>query len=286
MPQSLNGMTASTMCSPVDRDMHSPDVLKQIFQEGWNVPARVDNYVRNVAEGEFTEGKCCEAWCEALLAAIQVPGELDVLDVGTGPGIFACLYARMGHRSVGLDFSRRMLAEATKRAEQLRAACEFVFGDAESLPFDANRFDVVSSRHLLFNLPRPGIALREWVRVLKPGGRMILIGEDSEGDSRRSLGGQVRRITGWCQKRWLRHRNDGWHAKPDYLRAVSECPLFRNCTPKMLHVLLDAVDLTDVHCCSTDAIYAARLAKLSSHSRYRRRGRPFVLVGTKPFVQG
>ena len=69
---------------------------------------------------------------------------------------------------VGLDFSNRMLAEATKRAEQLRVACEFVFGDAESLPFDAARFDVVSSRHLLFNLPRPGLALREWFSVLNP----------------------------------------------------------------------------------------------------------------------
>ena len=85
----------------------------------------MDNYVRNVAEAEFTGGECCEAWYEALCAAIRVSGNLDVLDVGTGPGVFACLYARMGHRCVGLDFSRRMLAEATKRAGQLKVACEF-----------------------------------------------------------------------------------------------------------------------------------------------------------------
>ena len=104
--------------------MRPAEELKRIFQEGWNIPARVDNYVHNVAETEFTEGERYEAWRTALDAAVQVPNGLQVLDVGTGPGVFACLYARMGHRCVGLDFSNRMLAEATKRAEQLKVTCD------------------------------------------------------------------------------------------------------------------------------------------------------------------
>jgi SAM-dependent methyltransferase len=262
-----------------DSIMRPAEELKEIFREGWNIPARVDNYVHNVAEAEFTEGERYEAWRAALDAVVQVP-DLQILDVGTGPGIFACLYARMGHRCVGLDFSNRMLAEATKRAEQLQVTCEFVFGDAESLPFDAARFDVVSSRHLLFNLPRPGLALREWFRVLKPGGRMVLIGDEPEECSSRSVSSQVHRMIGWWRKRVFHRRPNGWHPKPGYLKAVAKCPLFRNSTPEMLRTLMEAIGLCDIHSCSTDAIYAARLQK--SASRLGHCTRPFILVGLKP----
>jgi ubiquinone/menaquinone biosynthesis C-methylase UbiE len=79
----------------------------------------VDNYVRNVAEGEFREGATAHAWRAALETALSAAGRLRVLDVGTGPGVFACLYALMGHESVGLDFSRRMLAAARRHAADL-----------------------------------------------------------------------------------------------------------------------------------------------------------------------
>jgi len=48
-------------------------------------------------------------------------------------------------------------------------------GDAEALPFRSSCFDVVASRHLLWTLPDPGKALAEWMRVLRPGGRILAI---------------------------------------------------------------------------------------------------------------
>ncbi len=119
---------------------------------------------------------------------------MKVLDVGTGPGIFACLYAQLGHESYGLDFSESMLAVARQRAQEMNLECKFVFGDAESPPFPNETFDAVSSRHLLFNLPRPGVAICEWVRVLKPGGRLILIGNEHVNGSKASF---VRRAKHW-----------------------------------------------------------------------------------------
>jgi ubiquinone/menaquinone biosynthesis C-methylase UbiE len=145
--------------------MYSTEELKQIFQDGWNIPARVDNYVRNVAEKEFDRGECLAAWKKCLASALPQEGKLKILDVGTGPGIFSCLYAQMGHECTGLDFSRRMLAEAGKRAARIAADCSFIFADAEKPPFENDTFDVVSSRHLLFNLPHPGVAVREWMRI-------------------------------------------------------------------------------------------------------------------------
>jgi ubiquinone/menaquinone biosynthesis C-methylase UbiE len=271
-------MIAARACT--EDEMRSTEELKQIFQEGWNVPARVDNYVRNVAEAEFTEGECCDAWQETLRDAIGGSGQLQILDVGTGPGVFACLYAQMGHRCIGLDFSRRMLAEATQRARQLGGDCQFVFGDAEQPPFEAATFDVVSSRHVLFNLPRPGVALREWCRVLKPGGRMVLIGDEPEQRSGRTLSAPIRRLVGWYRGRRMRRGAGGWRPRPGYLKAVSECPLFRNSTPEVLRTLMEAIGLCEIHLGETEAIHAARLRR--PRSRWGRRARPFILVGQKP----
>jgi SAM-dependent methyltransferase len=262
--------------------MRSTEELKQIFQDGWNMPARVENYVRNVADAEFTSGDCCEAWRASLDEALgSLPG-LHILDVGTGPGVFACLFARMGHRCTGLDFSNRMLAEARRRTRKLNASCDFVFGDAESPPFDSEQFDVVSSRHLLFNLPRPGVALREWFRLLKPDGRMILIGDEPEDRSNLSWRGRLHRLMGWNRRRFYRRRTSGWHPSPGYGQAVAECPLSRNSTPEVLRALMEAIGLTDIHLCSADAIHAARLRR--SRARSDRRARPFILVGSKPFL--
>ena len=91
----------------------------RFFRKAGIFPPGVDNYVRNVAVGEFREGATAHAWRAALETALSATGRLRVLDVGTGPGVFACLYAQMGHESVGLDFSRRMLAAARRHAADL-----------------------------------------------------------------------------------------------------------------------------------------------------------------------
>jgi SAM-dependent methyltransferase len=262
--------------------MRSAADLKRIFQEGWNIPARVDNYVRNVAEGEFREGPTAQAWRTTLETALSAAGRLKVLDVGTGPGVFACLYARMGHECVGLDFSNRMLAAARRFAADLTVDCAFVFGDAEEPPFEADTFDCVSSRHLLFNLPHPGVAVRQWVRVLKPGGKMILIGDDSCDRRASSLTAGVRRILGRSLLRLSRRRGRGWNAGPDYIKAVSECPLFRH-SAGALWAVMEAAGLQDIHSCPTDDIYAARVKSRAPMRRWNfPPTRPFILVGAKP----
>ena len=208
-------------------EMRSATELKQIFQDGWNIPARVENYIRQ--SPEFTEGERYGAWRRALERALGSPAPLKVLDVGTGPGFFACLYSQMGHHATGLDFSERMLGVARNRAAALQLDTEFVFGDAEGPPFDSSTFDAVSSRHVLFNLPRPGVAVREWVRLLKPGGKLILVGNDHAADAAgHGFARPTQFVRQWYRRFRNRRRVPGWKPQPGYRDAVAECPLFRH----------------------------------------------------------
>ena len=263
--------------------MRSATELKHIFQDGWNIPARVENYTRGIAE--FTEGETHIAWRETLAVALGTQDRLKVLDVGTGPGIFACLYSQMGHDATGLDFSERMLGVARQRKADLQLDCEFVFGDAEEPPFEDNTFDAVSSRHVLFNLPRPGVAIRQWVRVLKPGGRMILMGNDNDGTENRSLRLWRRRLMMRLRRKLPRKGKQGWNAGPDYIKAVSECPLFHHGS-KTLRAVMEAAGLEEIHLQPTEELQKARRANRSNTKWDSGNHSFFVLVGVKPHEVG
>ena len=73
-----------------------------------------------------------------------------------------------------------MIAQARKKAAERQLAIRFGEADAEQLPFAAASFDIAVSRHLLWTLPNPERAMDEWIRVLWPGGRLIVV--DSQAD--------------------------------------------------------------------------------------------------------
>lgn len=114
------------------------------------------------------------AW-ERLLDS-WIPSEpVDVLDVGCGTGSLSLLLARSGHRVTGVDLAPRMVEQARRKLAGAGLPARFAVGDAAAPPTGAERFDLVLSRHLLWTLPDPGAALREWVGRLRPGGRLVLI---------------------------------------------------------------------------------------------------------------
>lgn len=98
-----------------------------------------------------------------------------VLDVGCGTGVIGLLLAEMGHQVTGIDLSEAMMAKARGKADAQKIPIELRAGDAEHLPFSDGSFDVVVNRHLLWTLPHPDTALKEWHRVLKKGGVVLII---------------------------------------------------------------------------------------------------------------
>jgi ubiquinone/menaquinone biosynthesis C-methylase UbiE len=115
------------------------------------------------------------AWDRILALVLADKGPLDALDLGCGTGFLSLELAARGHRVTGVDFAPAMIAAARDKAAARGLAIRFEEADAEALPFPAASFDLVVSRHLLWTLPHPQAAIDEWVRVLRPGGRLAVI---------------------------------------------------------------------------------------------------------------
>ena len=115
-------------------------------------------------------------------ACSQTTGK--TLEVAIGTGLNIASYPP-GVELVGLDLSPEMLALARQRAEELGRDVDLRVGDAHALPFDAGTFDAVVCTYSLCNIPDPRSAVAEMKRVLRPGGRLLLV--DHIGSDRRPI---------------------------------------------------------------------------------------------------
>ncbi len=111
------------------------------------------------------------------------PEDRCLLDVGCGTGIFAArVCARFaGTRVWGLDVSSGMLRQAEERARPLDGRLRLLEGDSAALPFPANHFDVVTCSHSFHHYPDQRRVVAEMHRVLRPGGRLLIIDGDRDG---------------------------------------------------------------------------------------------------------
>jgi len=95
---------------------------------------------------------------------------LNVLDVACGTGVVALTAVRAGAIARGIDLTPELIERAKENAALMRVEASFEEGDVEELPFPDSSFDVVVSQFGHMFAPRPGVALGEMLRVLKPGG--------------------------------------------------------------------------------------------------------------------
>jgi ubiquinone/menaquinone biosynthesis C-methylase UbiE len=106
----------------------------------------------------------------------QLPPGSRVLEVAPGPGYFSIELAKLGSFSVtGLDISHAMVKIATGIAAEAGVNVDFMQGSASNLPFPKDSFDFLLCRAAFKNFAQPVLALQEMCRVLKPGGKAVII---------------------------------------------------------------------------------------------------------------
>lgn len=148
--------------------MTSGDAFAEFERAGWE-SGRASPYHRGL-------GAMTSRALPALLDAAAVAGGSAVLDVATGPGYAAALAAERGAEVVAVDLSRDML----HLAAELHPGIEFRQADANALPFEDATFDAVVSNLLMPHVSDLPAVVREFARVVRPGGRVALSTWDPE----------------------------------------------------------------------------------------------------------
>jgi ubiquinone/menaquinone biosynthesis C-methylase UbiE len=112
---------------------------------------------------------------EWIVEAAALSGKELVVDVATGTGFTAFALAPYAQEVVGIDITLPMLEGAQRLAvERQITNVRFLQGDALALPLSSGSVDLVSCRHSAHHFSQVAQAVQEWVRVLKPGGKLVL----------------------------------------------------------------------------------------------------------------
>ncbi len=160
----------------------------RIEDEREDIKNKVEEYWSERADSFFMQKKHeilhpkYERWTREIYSCITEEIErvragesVKVLDIGCGAGFFEIMFARAGFSVSGIDLTPEMVSHTNEMAEYfgVEKYAHASVMDAESLDFDDESFDVIVSRNVTWTLPHPLVAYKEWMRVLKKGGKLI-----------------------------------------------------------------------------------------------------------------
>jgi ubiquinone/menaquinone biosynthesis C-methylase UbiE len=104
------------------------------------------------------------------------PAGSSILEVAPGPGYLSIELAKIGrYQIVGLDISKTFVEIAQRKAKEAGVAADFRHGNASKMPFDSDSFNLIICRSAFKNFTEVVQALHEMHRVLKPGGKALII---------------------------------------------------------------------------------------------------------------
>lgn len=163
-----------------------PHSFQYSFQAGWAAIDQtgdptayirfMDNYRRGQSDSDPEQYR-------AIFDLLAVQEGETILDVGCGTGgAVRALAPQVGQAGqvIGIDVSTTMIAEAKARSTGLTLPIDYRIADAHALPFADNCFDGCYATGVFEILPDPRRALAEMVRVLRPGGRLVIPGPDAD----------------------------------------------------------------------------------------------------------
>ncbi|MFM7597767.1 MAG: class I SAM-dependent methyltransferase, partial [Actinomycetota bacterium] len=201
--------------------------------DAWTDP-KLANVVYHDWEASTYDEKWSISYDERCIAYardrfVHVAGDTEwpygrVLEIGAGTGFFVLnlMQAGLTSSAVVTDISSGMVDVAVRNGAALGLDVTGRVADAESLPFADGEFDLVIGHAVLHHIPDVELALREVLRVLRPGGRFVFCGEPTErGDV---VARQLSRFTWWSATRAMRlpYLRDRYGRPPEELAASSE----------------------------------------------------------------
>lgn len=159
----------STVKPYSDSDLSKKEQVEKMFD---NISGKYDLLNRILSMG------IDQSWRKKVVRSVKNEKPSTILDIATGTGDLAIAMAKATHAKItGFDLSAGMLEVGRKKvtAEKLDDRIEMIQGDAENMPFSDNSFDVITVAFGVRNFENLTKGLDEIYRVLKPGGKFIIL---------------------------------------------------------------------------------------------------------------
>ncbi len=164
----MNTKTAKNNTAVKSEKKEAPAHIEDI-EDYWTKRSQnfSDSIERSIADGSYLY------WLNQINEEL-VPGrKLKVLDCGCGPGFFSIILGREGHFITAVDYSDGMVKMANKNFKKYGVVAKAEKMDAHNLTFPDNSFDLIVSRNIMWTLADPPRVYSEWMRVLRPGGKIV-----------------------------------------------------------------------------------------------------------------
>ena len=150
--------------------MTETDEFKKEIKQRWEDAA--SGYHKGITQELNGEKK--GAWKRLVLKHAPQKESMKVLDIGTGPGFFPVILGEEGHSVTGIDLTENMLKFTKQNAEEHGVKADFIRMDCTKIDFPDDTFDLIICRNLTWILLEPEATYKEWMRVLKKGGRLLV----------------------------------------------------------------------------------------------------------------
>lgn len=145
-------------------------MIQQEIKQYWEGEAQ--SYSDSIKEELFSFKK--QAWLDLIKEYAPQDEKMKILDIGTGPGFFPVILSEAGFDVTAIDCTENMLHEAECNLKAAGVNAELRLMDSHKLEFSDNEFDLIINRNVTWTLHDPKTAYREWYRVLKEGGRLMI----------------------------------------------------------------------------------------------------------------
>jgi ubiquinone/menaquinone biosynthesis C-methylase UbiE len=149
--------------------------LREEIKEYWSM--RAETFDEQPGHEIFSDAER-NAWHDLFERHFGKGEGRKALDLASGTGVISHLMHDLGFDVVGMDWSETMLEKARAKSRERGSNIQFLLGDAENTLEDDNSYDVIVTRHLVWTLVDPQAAFAEWFRVLKPGGKLLIVDGD------------------------------------------------------------------------------------------------------------